>query len=109
MKTKEAIEFIEDICESLSKQCDSGSGSDDVDTVMMGIKANKVIRLLKRGEKYEKMWKVNMGIAMQDSKEGEIIHPTRILLDLEKLEQKHFPKEAKGETINKTVKSNQKT
>jgi len=54
MNTKEAIEFVEDICESLSKQCDSGSGSDDADTVMMKIEAGKVIDLLKRGEKYEK-------------------------------------------------------
>ena len=50
----------------------------------------KVIALLQQGEKYKKMWGLNMEETLKNSKEGETIHPTRILLDLEKLEQKYF-------------------
>ena len=64
-----------------------------------------VLYYMKRGEqatienielkKYKAMWNMNMKEAFQNSKEGETIHPTRILLDLERLEQQHFPKEVK--------------
>ena len=59
-------------------------------------KINMVITLLQQGEKYKTMWNMNMKEAFQNSKESETIHPTRILLDLERLEQQHFPKEVRN-------------
>ena len=85
MNTKKAIGFLENICESLSKQCDSGSGSDDVDTVMMGIEANKVINLLKRGEKFEEIFK-ELKIYCS------VLERHDILKEIIRLELKYFPK-----------------
>jgi len=86
MDVKGAIEFVENICESLNKQCDSGSGSDDVDTVMMGIEANKVIKLLKRGEKYEKMWEELDAFIMLATRAYSVVN------EMGKIKRKYFPK-----------------
>jgi len=66
-----------------------------------------VLYYMKRGEqatienielkKYKAMWNMNMKEAFQNSKEGETIHPTRILLDLKRLEQKYFPEGGEGQ------------
>ena len=60
-----------------------------------------IIKVAQQGEKYKQMWNLNMKEAFQNSKEGETIHPTRILLDLEYLEQKYFPKELPDEKTTK--------
>ena len=75
-------------------------------------KSLEIIALLKRGkanseelkivkeelEKVWQMWGENMDVSFRDSKESNMIHPTRILLDLERLKQKYFPKESEKDT-----------
>jgi len=115
-ETEKAIEFCgnvmyqEDVCD-----CEE-------DDLLYNEEMRKVIALLQQGEKYKKeyvkreaelyliikktrkykqMWNLNKKEAFQNSKEGETIHPTRILLDLEYLEQRYFPKELPDEKTTK--------
>ena len=94
-ETEKAIEF----CENVMYQedvCDC-----EEDDLLYNEEMRKVIALLQQGEKYKKMWGLNMEETLKNSKEGEKIHPTRILLDLEKLEQRYFPKELPDEKTTK--------
>ena len=84
LETEKAIEF----CGSVMYQEDVIDCEEDDLLYNEGMR--KVIALLQQGEKYKQMWNLNKKEAFQNSKEGETIHPTRILLDLEKLEQKYF-------------------
>ena len=78
MNTKEAIDWIED--------CKDQNLSEEYDNKKM----NEIVKLLKRGEKYEKMFNTILNWTMHD---GSFI-PVKELINLE---QKYFPKEANND------------
>lgn len=86
METKEAVEFIEIekriIC-GCATQCLEAKGF------------NKVITLLKQGEKYKQMWEKSKKDLLHASVENWKVSLEQIILEIKKLEEKHFPKESK--------------
>jgi len=95
MKTKEAIEFIKALFLGDVKN------DKDEDGILYSDRANDIIELLQRGEKYEALYK--------EIKENVLNCEYCENIELKKLEQKHFPKPSDNftekvmEKINKEV------
>ncbi len=89
MNTKEAIQKVKDKYEGWQGYARTQKEFDE-----LGKERDKVIALLKRGEKYKAMWKkfkkfFNLMIAF---KRGTFEHLEKLEIFIKDIEQKYFPK-----------------
>lgn len=89
MNTKEAIEFMKSFIEVITS-IDIRNG-DKKSIEIYNDKINRIIDLLKRGEKYEEMWEECKKDISRASVENWEVYTERFILEMKKLEQKYFP------------------
>ena len=110
MNTKEAIEFMKSFIEVITS-IDIRNG-DKKSIEIYNDKINRIIDLLKRGEKYEAMWKelkYKFEILHKDIETGEEYYTGVInKIDIKELEQKYFPKPSDNFTEKVMEKINKK-